>query len=877
MNGSPEPKGAPAPLVPPAPPVPPDATEVADRRMAEFLQQGGSRNDLRQELGGDEAESSSDLLSRLDALDFVEQVVAPTVGVPEQLGSYLIKGLLGKGGMGTVYLGYQPELEREVALKVLSPHYSADLTMRKRFRAEARATAALHHRHIVPIYDYGEARGMLFFAMERVDGMSLDKHIAAARRRESPALDPLEACRRFAGVADALGLAHRRRLLHRDVKPGNILVAGDGTMALTDFGLAKALDQASARLTSKGGGFLGTLHYTAPEQAVGGDLSPASDLYSLGVTIFEAVTGQLPLAGTTTEALLQSLLHGTPKRLREVLPKAPRDLDIVLEKLLAREPQDRYQDGEALARDLLRIADGEPVHIRRLPLHVRLWRRARKNPVLAGAMLATAVLLLLTLTLATVLRREKGQSLVSRHQNNLVAIAKEIGNEVGPAWGGGAFLEALVGAPQPAAGPNPAILRSLDTAGKEVGGDPVVVAMREAYATDPLPTATALLREGRGYEALQLYDEAIAAAIAARAERGLPVELRLYGLYVGRGIANLTAAVSRPYEARADLTLAAYLRPGAVFPRMVLAVLDVVQNTDVVAAAQRLERDHATASAERLRVLGLLLWTAAGLQPPQAANLMEFVLGYEKRRALHLLAARWVGVPPDRVEVPGTATGFGALLASSAREALDRRGEPDRFRALIDRSRELVDRCVHPESPLQGWRSVQQLLESPGARGALVDRDGRSLSPQLQLAAWEDLLRIAPPRQMASLWLQRFDELRRSYPNLSGMPRLAAQMHVLAQSPEAERLLDGWVADAEGDPEAHLLRMRWRLRAGRLEPALDDAMLAAQLAVLRDETLLAIVAICDEVAQELGTGVRESVIALGQSFRGLQGLQGVRR
>ena len=138
MNGSPEPKGAPAPLVPPAPPappVPPDATEVADRRMAEFLQQGGSRNDLRQELGGDEAESSSDLLSRLDALDFVEQVVAPTVGVPEQLGSYQIKGLLGKGGMGTVYLGYQPELEREVALKVLSPHYSADLTMRKRFRA----------------------------------------------------------------------------------------------------------------------------------------------------------------------------------------------------------------------------------------------------------------------------------------------------------------------------------------------------------------------------------------------------------------------------------------------------------------------------------------------------------------------------------------------------------------------------------------------------------------------------------------------------------------------------------------------------------------------------------------------------------------------
>ncbi|MBP8302208.1 MAG: serine/threonine protein kinase, partial [Planctomycetes bacterium] len=207
---------------------------AADARMADMLRGSTSGAELRRELVSDDTEQASDLLARLDALDFVQQVVGGSSDVPTRLGDYTIKGLLGRGGMGTVYLGWQEELEREVALKVLSPHFSSDSTMRKRFRAEARATAALHHRHIVPIYDYGESQGMLYFAMERVDGMSLDKHIAAARRSSRLPMDPLEASRRFAGVADALGLAHRRRLLHRDVKPGNILVGSDGTLALTD-------------------------------------------------------------------------------------------------------------------------------------------------------------------------------------------------------------------------------------------------------------------------------------------------------------------------------------------------------------------------------------------------------------------------------------------------------------------------------------------------------------------------------------------------------------------------------------------------------------------------------------------------------------------
>jgi len=320
---------------------PGDESAGADSKMADLLASGRSGADLRRQLEQTSTPEGEDLLSRLNALEFLGGVVGETSDVPERLGTYRITGLLGRGGMGTVYSAWQDELEREVALKVLSPTWSSDPTMRQRFRAEARATAALHHRHIVPIYDYGEAQGRLFFAMERVDGLSLDKHIAAARRREQRPLDPREAARKFAGVADALGLAHRRRLLHRDVKPGNILVAADGTLALTDFGLAKALDQGSMRLTSKSGGFLGTLHYSSPEQAMGSVLTPASDLYSLGVTIYEAVSGELPLNGKTTEAVLQQVLYGTPRRLRDVLPKPPKDLEAVLDKLLSREAGDR--------------------------------------------------------------------------------------------------------------------------------------------------------------------------------------------------------------------------------------------------------------------------------------------------------------------------------------------------------------------------------------------------------------------------------------------------------------------------------------------------------------------------------------------------------
>ena len=847
-----------------------DGADATDVRMADLLRGSSSGAELRRELQQQQTPEATDLLSRLNALDFVQQVVGNTTDVPARIGPYTIKGVLGRGGMGTVYLGWQEDLEREVALKVLSPAWSADPTMRKRFRAEARATAALHHRHIVPIYDYGEAQGVLFFAMERVDGMSLDKHVAAARRVGRCPLEPLDAARRFAGVADALGLAHRKQLLHRDVKPGNILVAQDGTLALTDFGLAKALDHASMRLTSKGGGFLGTLHYASPEQALGTELTPASDLYSLGVTMFEAISGELPLAGKTTEAMLQAILHGTPRRLRECVPKPPRDLEAVLDKLLSREPGDRYQDGEDLARDLQRIADGEPVHIRRLPLHVRLWRRARKNPLLASAIAAAAVLLLLTLTLLTVWRRERFESLVLRQQEQLVAIAKGIGSERGDPGGPPVLLAALTGVALSEAPPSPAALHELSRCERERPGDVRVAAMRAAYTDDPAPAATQLLAEGRGHEALRALDAAIEDAVGLRTADPLVVELRLYRLYLARGVANLTAAVARPSDALTDLALASYLRPGAHFPSLLMALLRAVQEHDVERAVAALERDLEHAAPERLRVLGLLLWSAAALQPHTHANLMDFRLPFSKRRALHVLGHRWLGAPPAGCGTAGQPTGLAAILAAECREALQQLGDPDRVRTLATRTNQMIDTAVHPESPLQGWRCVLQMLLQAPQRGVLADRD-RPLSPAMQLAAWEDLLRLSPPRAMVALWLKPFDELHRNHKNLPGITRIAAQLHFLAGSPEAEALARAWVVEADGDPEAQLWRMRVRLRQGQFVEALDDAMVAVQQSVDRQGALDAVVRVCEETALELPDGNAEAARLLAHQFAGMLG------
>lgn len=839
--------------------------------MADLLRGDSGTADLRQSLEGEDSQEASDVLSRLNALDFVEQVVGSDHDLPERIGGYQIKGLLGRGGMGTVYLCWQEELEREVALKVLSREFTADPTMRKRFRAEARATAALHHRHIVPIYDYGEAQGMLFFAMESVDGMSLDKHVNAARRVAKPPMEPLEAARRFAGVADALGLAHRRRLLHRDVKPGNLLVAADGTLALTDFGLAKALDRASAHLTSKDGGFLGTLHYASPEQALGREVTPASDLYSLGVTMFEAVSGQLPVAGKNTEALLQSILYGPRQRLRDFIPKPPRDLEAVLDKLLSREGRDRYQDGEALARDLLRIADGEPVHIRRIPLHVRAWRRARKNPLLAGALLAVGIFLVATMALLGGLIKEKGRGRESRHENQLVAIERSVSEEPGAPWGPRPMFSSLTGTGVPGDRASPSILAALADASEAMPDDERVDAMRAAYEADPSPEASLYLEVGRGFEATRLLDAAIDAAVEQRSGGDPSADLRLYRLYLGRGVAELTGSVALPDDARTDLELASFLRPGAAFPLALLDMLQVVQSEDVAVAVAQLRGRLAAATPERVWTLGMLLWSASGFRPIVGSNLMDFDLTHDRQRAIHALAAELLEEPPEPCVHEGVPTGLAAQFSKLCDRALSSRADPAVLRSITSPLASGVHSAVRPGAAMNGWRYLPQLISRPGQRGPLLDERQKPLSPELQLATWRRLLALEPKAALVQLWLGRFDEFRRENPGLRGVLELAARMHLLAASDQARIWADRWVATDGRDPAALLCRMQVNLLEGSLPEAQDDAIVAVQRAIEPDQAMRQVIQLIEEQVARAAPGASEAMKVMGRRFRDLLG------
>ncbi len=849
------------------------APGAADGRMADLLASGRSSGELRKQLEQTATPEDEDLLSRLNALDFVNGIVGDAPDMPERLGDYRITGLLGRGGMGTVYLAWQEELEREVALKVLAQSWSSDPTMRQRFRAEARATAALHHRHIVPIYGYGESQGRLYFAMERVDGLSLDKHIAAAQRHQKPPFDPLDAARKFAGVADALGLAHRRRLLHRDVKPGNILVAADGTFALTDFGLAKALDANSLRLTSKSGGFLGTLHYSSPEQAMGRELTPASDLYSLGVTIFESVAGELPLTGKTTENVLHQVLYGTPRRLRDVLPKAPRDLDAVLEKLLRREPGDRYQDGEELARDLQRIADGEPVHIRRLPIAVRIARRIRKNPVLSGAIFAAALLFVVTFTLLSVLRQEKGQSRISRHQNNLVAAANVVRAEMGRPWGPSPILECLAGGGSPPeAAANGAALDAIARTVQEAPDDKMAPKMLASYRDDPLPEASKLLARGAGFEALALYDAAIAAELSVRAFDDLSVDLRLYSLYLGRACANLTASVMRPVDARRDLDLASFLRPGAAFPRALAVVLRIAEAEDRITAVDVVAKDLDNAGAERRAVVGRLLWAMAGLRPASDANLMPFPLTWRERMRIQEVAQSCADAPapPEGLAAFGQPTGFARDLHQLTVFVLANLGEAAALAGVEGRMREHAQSALHPESSLQGYFAAIQLLERPRSNAALVDGFGKPIPPSLELAAWRIVQRLQAPRAQLQRMEPRFLRFVEANRDVQGVVPVAAELLLAAGSDRAADYVRRWLADDPSDPFALRCRLTLSLQKGDVAASLDDAMAFVQRAPVRADAIETVARLCRENVGIAPLSSRDEIASLGAKFQALK-------
>ncbi len=302
---------------------------------------------------------------------------------PLQIGRFHIRKKLGAGAFGIVYRAHDPQLDREVALKVAKPHMLTTRESVKRFLREAKAAAHLRHTNIVCVHDSGQDGEHYFIASAFIPGRTLADAVHASQGR---GLELREAAQIIRRIAEALAYAHRKGIVHRDVKPANVLLDEQGEPMLTDFGLA-TIDEGHERITQDGTQMMGTPAYMAPEQAQG-KAETASDQYSLGVTLYELLTGRLPFAGDVLEQIEQHKSKEPPSP-RTLMPALPRDLETICLKALAKKPADRYGDCQALADDLRRWLEGEPITARRLSLVERAWRWGRKNPALAALVLVT--------------------------------------------------------------------------------------------------------------------------------------------------------------------------------------------------------------------------------------------------------------------------------------------------------------------------------------------------------------------------------------------------------------------------------------------------------------------------------------------------------
>jgi serine/threonine-protein kinase len=347
---------------------------------------------------------------------------APAVS-PPTLSRYEILGELGRGGMGVAYKARDLELKRLVALKMILRGALADAEEVGRFQAEARAAARLQHPHIVQIYDVGEADGRPYFSMELIEGGSLSVRLRGGPLEARQAADLVET------LAQAMAAAHDQRVIHRDLKPANVLLTADGTPKITDFGLAKRLDEDLGRTRS--GAVLGTPSYMAPEQARGDvrTVGPPADVYALGAVLYECLTGRPPFRAATVMDTLMQVMAEEPVAPRRLNSKVPRDLETICLKCLEKDPKKRYASARDLAEDLRRLLRHEPIRARPASPWARAWKWTRRHPALAslfGVGTAAVATVIAILALSNVAIRQEQKKTERANERAQVRLEKAL-------------------------------------------------------------------------------------------------------------------------------------------------------------------------------------------------------------------------------------------------------------------------------------------------------------------------------------------------------------------------------------------------------------------------------------------------------------------
>jgi predicted Ser/Thr protein kinase len=348
----------------------------------------------RAEVIAEHPELAEGLRARFEAFDVFERG-GEDAPIPKRIGKYKILRELGRGAMGIVYEAEQTDLGRRVALKVLSPVIATDAAAVARFAREAQAAGRLEHENIAAVHEFGRDKGFIFYTMELIEGTSLHDRILEQRARPTRGPESFRwLARVFADVAGGLQFAHAMDVVHRDIKPSNILIAPDDTPKIVDFGLAR-IGGTSQTLTSPGE-VLGTLCYMSPEQAMAAreDIDARTDVYSLGATLYEALTLQPPVDGEDPVSLISRIITEEPPRPRRLKADVPRDLETITIRAMAKERKRRYPTAHAFGQDLERFLRNEPIEARPPGPVTRAWLWFVRNPTRAAAVVLAVLVLL---------------------------------------------------------------------------------------------------------------------------------------------------------------------------------------------------------------------------------------------------------------------------------------------------------------------------------------------------------------------------------------------------------------------------------------------------------------------------------------------------